>query len=92
MGSVATEKDRVIVEDNISFEPVTDNDLYKSIYNQTKNPKPSPIGNNFGLFAFGGDGGNRNRVRKPIHIAFSGCSQSFGIPSEVRRLTGLLPR
>ncbi len=38
---------------------------------------------------FGGDGGNRNRVRKSIHITFSGCSQSFNIPSSVRRLTGL---
>ena len=34
----------------------------------------------FGLFLFGGDGGNRNRVRKSIHTAFSGCSQSFEIP------------
>ena len=42
--------------------------------------------------SFGGDGGNRNRVRKLIHTAFSGCSQSFRFPSEVRRLTGLLPR
>ena len=38
---------------------------------------------------FGGDGGNRNRVRKPVHTTFSGCSQSFDIPSHTRRLTGL---
>ena len=38
---------------------------------------------------FGGDGGNRNRVRKLVHTTFSGCSQSFNIPSQTRRMTGL---
>ena len=46
------------------------------------NPKLLPFGNSFGLFASGGDGGNRNRVRKFIRLTFSGWSCSFKIPSD----------
>ena len=53
------------------------------------NPITSANTDSFGLFAFGGDGGNRNRVRKLVHTTFSGCSQSFDIPSQIRRMTGL---
>ena len=50
------------------------------LYHTGKNPKPSPIGKSFGLFAFGGDGGNRNRVRKSIPETFYECSLSIVIP------------
>ena len=30
MGNITTERDKETVENNISFEPVTDDDLYKS--------------------------------------------------------------
>ena len=36
----------------------------------------------------GGDGGNRTRVRKPIHMSLSECSLSFNIPSPDRRQAG----
>jgi len=36
-----------------------------------------------------GPGGNRTRVRKPIHSGISHHSHSFGIPSVSRRMTGL---
>ena len=39
-------------------------------YIQTKNPKPSPIGNSFGLFAFGGGEGSRTPVRKTFLPTF----------------------
>ena len=40
----------------------------------------------------GGDGGNRNRVRKPIPATFYECSLSFEIPLRERRQTGYLLR
>ena len=40
----------------------------------------------------GGGDGNRTRVRKSIHTAFSGWSLSFGIPLRARRQTGLRVR
>ena len=36
----------------------------------------------------GGDGGNRNRVRKGLPTAFYGRSLSFKIPSSERRQAG----
>ena len=39
-------------------------------------------------FFHGGDGGNRNRVRKGLPTAFYGRSLSFKIPSPERRQAG----
>ena len=64
----------------------------EAAYTAMKKTGKLPQDKNTKFIAFGGDGGNRNRVRKLIHTAFSGCSQSFRFPSEVRRMTGLLPR
>ena len=57
-----------------------------SIIYKQKNPKQSPIGNSFGLFAFGGGEGSRTPVRKILlptfyersclfDLAFSGVKQ-----------------
>ena len=45
-----------------------------------------------GLSLFGGDGGNRNRVRKSIPATFYEHSLSFKIPLKERRQTGFLLR
>ena len=37
---------------------------------------------------FGGDGGNRNRVRKPLLTTFYECSRRFNIPLGQRRPAG----
>ena len=42
----------------------------------------------FDASSFGGDGGNRTRVRKPVTGAFYECSGSFDIPSAHRRTAG----
>ena len=47
---------------------------------------------NIHLCIIGGDGGNRNRVRKPIPATFYECSLSFEIPLRERRQTGYLLR
>ena len=46
----------------------------------------------FTAIKFGGDGGNRNRVRKPIPMIFYECSLLFKIPLNARRQAGLLLR
>ncbi len=42
-----------------------------------------------GPFSFGGDGGNRTRVRAALHKTFYERIQSIEIPPGVSRLTGL---
>ena len=44
------------------------------------------------LFLFGGDGGNRNRVRKHIPANFYERSRSFKIPVAKRRTAGFSVR
>jgi len=43
----------------------------------------------FGFLSFGGDGGNRNRVLKPLIKAFYMLSLLFGIPPAIRQQTAL---
>ena len=52
---------------------------------KTINPNPCSICKRFGLYCFGGGGGSRTRVRKPIHIYFSGCRLLFKLPACGRR-------
>ena len=54
-----------------------------------KKDKVTKYGN---LIFFGGDGGNRNRVRKSIPATFYERSLSFEIPLRERRQTGSLLR
>ena len=53
-----------------------------------KNPSDSGTFSRFDRGTFGGDGGNRTRVRKPVTGAFYECSGSFDIPSAHRRTAG----
>ena len=46
----------------------------------------------FGCVRYGGDGGNRNRVRKPILTTFYECSLSIEFPDLICRKTGSLNR
>lgn len=63
--------------------------LCRIFYIKIKNPKVSPIIVSFGFLSFGGDGGNRNRVLKPLIKAFYMLSLLFGIPPATRQQTAL---
>jgi len=69
--------------------------LFK-IYPLQSEIKNSKTEQGLSLFRFvffnGGDGGNRNRVRKPIPTNFYECSLLFVIPLKARHQAGLLLR
>lgn len=66
--------------------------FFMSSYNLTVIAKPFFENHEFVYNSIGGGDGSRTRVRKPIHINFSGCIVSFRIPPPKRRHAGSLVR